>query len=297
MIIDCHVHLTMEGPEACKNVEDVLRAMDEAGIDRIFLFSSVPRKIEVKNKCVIYKESKKKQRESIEKVAEVVAKDPERLMGFAWIDPCLPDAEDEVERAIVDYKLRGIKMIPYHWYPYEERIFPVYAKIQEMKVPIIFHSGISFTGGDCSRFCRPVFYEVLLHFPKIKFALAHIGFPWVDECIATAWRFQAAATMEDERYFRFEVNRKAKSQMYIDITPGTPLIYRTEALRKAVNVLGEDRLIYGSDTVTILEMAKLFRNVLENDKRRLREELAVSKEAEEKIMGKNAMALLEVSSG
>lgn len=288
MIIDCHVHLTTEGPEACKNVEDILRAMDKVGIDRIFLFSPVPRKIEVKNKYVIYKKSKKKQRESIEKVAEVVAKDRERLIGFAWIDPCLLDAEDEVERAIVDYKLRGVKMIPYHWYPYEERIFPVYAKIQEMKVPIIFHSGISFTGGDCSRFCRPVFYEALLHFPKIKFALAHISWPWTDECIATAARFQAAAQ---------EVSRITKSQrysqMYIDITPGTPLIYRTEALRKAVNVLGEDRLIYGSDTSTILKTARLFRNVLENDKRRLSEELGLSKEAQEKIMGENAMALLE----
>ena len=51
------------------------------------------------------------------------------------------------------------------------------------------------------------------------------------------------------------------SQMYIDITPGTPRIYRIEALRKAINVLGEDRLIYGSDTSTILKkIAKHWQN-------------------------------------
>ena len=81
--------------------------------------------------------------------------------------------------------------------------------------------------------------------------------------------------------------------MYIDITPGTPLIYRTEALRKAINVLGEDKFIYGSDTTTTAKMAKSSKKILENDKRRLDEELGLSKEAQDKIMGGNAMALLE----
>ena len=66
---------------------------------------------------------------------KIVAENPERLIGFAWIDPLLPNAKNEVERVIVDYRLQGIKMIPNHLYPYEERIFPVYERIEELGLP------------------------------------------------------------------------------------------------------------------------------------------------------------------
>ena len=79
-----------------------------------------------------------------------------------------------------------------HWYPpYDERIFPVYEKIQQLKVPILFYSGILSGNRDSSRFCRPVNFEVMIDLPKIRFALAHIGWPWTDECIAVAGRFAA----------------------------------------------------------------------------------------------------------
>lgn len=302
MVVDCHVHLIPEKFGGYDNGKDILESMDKAGIDKIFLFSPVPRELEFKGKYVVYRESLKEQRESIKKVAEIVAEDPQRLIGFAWIDPCLSDAEHEVERAIVDYGLRGIKMIPYQWYPYEERLFPVYRKIQDMGVPIIFHSGISFTGGDCSRFCRPTFYEVLLHFPEIKFALAHVGWPWTDECIATAARFQAALEeaklfapkLAEEQEQRSAAHREdSKPQMYIDITPGTPLVYRTEVLRRAITVLGADRLVYGSDTFTYPpEMTEQSKKVLVNDRRRFDEELGLSKVAQDKILGENAIELL-----
>ena len=148
MKVDCHVHMQWKNMEGIENAKDVLKAMDEAGVDKIFLFSPPPVKIELKGQYLAYTISQEKQRESIEKIAKIVKENPERLIGFAWIDPRLPHAENEVERAIVDYKLRGIKMIPDHWYPYEERIFPVYAKIQELKVPVLFHSGILFLNTD-----------------------------------------------------------------------------------------------------------------------------------------------------
>src|SRR5574340_948191 len=92
---------------------------------------------------------------------------PDRVIPFAWIEPTLPRAVEEVERCIVDYGLRGVKMIPNHWYPTDEAVFPVYARIEELGVPIIFHSGILYGYEDCSRFCRPVLYEALINFPGI----------------------------------------------------------------------------------------------------------------------------------
>lgn len=217
---DCHIHCNAD-----TSGKDILKAMDKVGMEKAVLLS--PH----------WHESNEREIESIDTIARVIAPDPERLIGFAWIEPTLSEAVDHVAYAVNDKKLKGIKMIPDHWYPYEERLFPVYRKIEEFRKPILFHSGILYGNGDSSRFCRPCFYEVMLHFPRVRFALAHISWPWTDECIATFGRMTAAAGWE----------HRDRVQMYIDITRGTPRYYRTEALTKALLFAGPSRLIYGSD--------------------------------------------------
>src|SRR3712207_7071062 len=48
---------------------------------------------------------------------------------------------------------------------------------------VAFHCGIFFDGRESS-YCRPTFYEVVHQAPNFKGHLAHVGWPWVDECIA-----------------------------------------------------------------------------------------------------------------
>lgn len=218
MFSDCHVHTSWEA-----DGREILKAMDRVEMDRVCLMA--PHVTESNEQAV----------ESIEAIARICAADPERLLGFAWIEPTLSEAVDHVRMA-ADKGLPGVKMIPNHWYPYEERLFPVYAKIEEVRKPIIFHSGILYGNADSSRFCRPVYYEAMIHFPKLKFALAHISWPWTDECVAVFGRMRAAVGYKTEA-----------SQMYIDITRGTPAYYREDALDKALKFAGPGRLIYGSD--------------------------------------------------
>jgi len=265
VICDCHVH-----SRGTENGEGVLRAMDRAGIDRMCLFAPYQG------------ETEEGQRESTDFMAKVVKADPERIIGFAWIEPRLDIAAEETERAVADCGLRGIKMIPDHWYPYDEQLFPVYEKVQEVGVPMLFHSGILFGFMDSSRFCRPVHYEALLHFPGIKFALAHISWPWTDECIATAGRFRAAIRRGES----------GQQQMYIDITPGTPPAWRADALRKALDYLGDDYIIYGSDSATAMEPESLTRK-LNADLKLFSDELQLSAATQEKILGRNLMKLFE----
>lgn len=219
MYSDCHIH--------CRGDADgqaVLSAMDEHQMEKAVLIAPHPGP------------SEEEVRASIASVSAVCAADVERLIGFAWIDPTLPNAPRHVEEA-KEAGLRGIKMIPDHWYPYEERLFPVYQKIEELRLPLLFHSGILWGNMDSSRFCRPVFYEVMLHFPRIKFALAHISWPWTDECIAVAGRMRAAAGRGEA----------PAMQMFVDTTRGTPDFYRRDALDRALKYLGPERLLFGSD--------------------------------------------------
>ena len=48
--------------------------------------------------------------------------------------------------------------------------------------PILFHAGLSWQPDTLTRYAHPLaFEEVALTFPRLRFCLAHMGWPWVQE--------------------------------------------------------------------------------------------------------------------
>ena len=225
---DCHCHLRNE------TGEEVLRYMDEAKIDRVNLFAPYPGEAYGVDGDYCREDT----RASTDQMAAVQATDPERIYGLMWAVPRVPGIVEEIEYAIVDKGLRGIKMIPDHWSADQELLFPIYEKMQELGKPIQFHSGILYGMGDSSRFCRPALYEALINFPKLRFSLAHISWPWVDECLAVYGRFRAGVR-----------GNEGVNQMWIDTCRGTPDGWRLEALQKAIPFVDGERLMFGIDGV------------------------------------------------
>ena len=45
------------------------------------------------------------------------------------------------------------------------------------------------------------------------------------------------------------MGEKKEVQMFIDITPGTPLIYRREALQELIAYGAEDYMLFGTDCI------------------------------------------------
>lgn len=271
-IADCHVHLC-KTDDPGRTSERLLEAMGSNNVSKVCLFAPPPYpdgRLFLQNS----QPDPKAQRESTELVAEVASAAPNRIIPFAWINPLLDESSEEVERAVHECGIKGIKMDPNHWYPYDEEIFPLYEKIEELRLPIIFHSGINFAFVDASRFCRPAYFEPLIRFPDLKFALAHVSWPWVDECLATAGHFK----------FAEEECGREKMQMYVDLTPGTPPNYRAEALDKAMKYLGDDFLLFGSDAST--ENLEHMGKVIQRD-RSVYEQLGWSRRRKDKILGEN----------
>ena len=264
MAIDAHVH--SRGGEAAS---DILKAMDEAGMEKIFLFSPYPGL------------DADKQRESNEFIAKIASEAKDRIVPFTFVEPRLESAPEELDRAINGLGIKAVKMIPMQWYPGGPEARAVYEKVQELGVPILFHSGILWGVRDDSQYCRPVYYEALLEYPKIKFAMAHISWPWYDELLAVCGKYRAAKGRDDGRI----------QQIYIDITSGAPRMWKVDALRKALVYLGDDTLMFGSDAGATGGDSMLRR--YREDLSMLREEVGVRKETIDKIFSTNAMKLFQ----
>jgi len=221
MAIDVHVH-TRGGETG----DEILKAMDRVGLERAVLFAPPPHRGPSSADDL--------HKRSIDEIARIISPDPDRLLGFAWIEPTLPHAVQAVDYALADKKLRGVKMIPNHWYPADERAQACYAKIETYRKPMLFHTGILWGTSDTSQYCRPAFFEIMLHYPGIRFAMAHISWPWTDECLAVNGKFKE--------------NQEGEWTSYIDITSGAPRIWKVDALRKALCYLGDEHLLFGSDS-------------------------------------------------
>ena len=261
---DCHIHVR-EDFDARK----VLGEMDRLGIDRIVAMGMGARALA-------------EQRASNDALAKQCAVDPKRLLGFARVDPRIEGITDEIKRCKEDLKLPGIKMLPDHWAPCDEFIFPVYEAIEAMGMPIIFHAGILWGNADSSRFCRPALYESVIHFPKLTIALAHIGWPWTDECIAVVNRFVHLARRQGRKH----------PQVFIDTTPGTPPVYRKDAFRKALACCGAGTMIYGSDLGLPRSDLAVTVERMKTDEELLRE-LGCGDDDVERVLGTNLDRLLE----
>lgn len=163
---------------------------------------------------------------------------PGRLYPFFWLDPTERTAERQV-RTAAEAGVYGFKVICDRFYPSEPKAMRIFRLIAEAGRPILFHSGILWDGKVSSKFNRPVEFECLLDVPKLRFALAHAAWPWCDELIALYGKILKAR----------EQNPATSVEMFIDTTPGTPIIYRKEVLTKCCTV-GYDvkhNILFGSD--------------------------------------------------
>lgn len=124
---------------------------------------------------------------SNEYVANYVHQHPGRLFGFASVDPNREDAPRMLEEAVREFRLSGLKLGPIYqnFYPDDRVYFDLYAKADELGIPILWHQGTSFVPEGFLDASRPAALDPIARaFPNLKMVIAHMGHPWVDECIA-----------------------------------------------------------------------------------------------------------------
>jgi predicted TIM-barrel fold metal-dependent hydrolase len=198
-MIDFHTHPVMikelidSDPELDNNIhtefgfhfppqplECFILEMDEAGIDQAVL---LPIDVTTTHGCRIV---------SNEQIANLVNKEP-RFIGFASVDPNLPEAPAQLERAVRQLGLRGLKLDPsfQRFYPNDQQLaYPVYQVCSEQSIPVLLHAGLSWVPSGLAKFSQPLIIEEAIQaFPHVNFILAHFAWPWVDEAVMLAIKY------------------------------------------------------------------------------------------------------------
>lgn len=225
MFLDAHIH--MEQP--CVNIDtqhSLCSKMKLAGIDGGVIMSPDPVKYS-------FVAAEKRIDAAIE-----LCRGMDMLFPFYWIDPMDDSAVLQVDMA-AKRGIVGFKIICSGFYPNDNRVLDVCERAASLGKPVIFHSGILWDGRDSSRYNRPCEFECLLDIKDLRFSLAHISWPWCDECIAVYGKFANACALRGD----------ITSEMFVDITPGTPKMWRPDAMRKLL-CGGYDvmhNILFGSD--------------------------------------------------
>jgi predicted TIM-barrel fold metal-dependent hydrolase len=232
LIIDNHLHIG-KGPVKTK---DMLGYMSKAGISKTVMLSQEPDTGYMQRAAL-----RSFNDDRLDNLIEWTKKS-DRLIPVHYLNVIEEDAREQVEKAI-EANVKGFKVICANHYPDDPRAMRIYEYIAQLGYPILFHSGILWDLDDNSKYSRPVNFEALLYIPRLKFALSHVGWPWYDELIAVFGKF-----LSMEKHSRF-----TGQKMYIDLTPGTPFIYRAEVMSKLLTVGYEGiekRMLFGTDLFT-----------------------------------------------
>lgn len=206
-------------------------------------------------------------------VARIVGQYPDQFTGFASVDPWKgKQAIQELERSVTGLGLRGLKLHPttQAFFPNDTRFYPLWAKAEQLAIPVLFHSGQTGVGagtpgggGYKLKYSHPMLLDdVAADFPDLTIIIAHPSVPWQEEQLAVALH---------------------KRNVYIDLSGWSPKYFRP-ILVQYVSSLLRDKVLFGSD-YPALQPDRWLRDF---------ETLGLNEEVQQKILLENARGILKL---
>ena len=188
----------------------------------------------------------------------------ERLIPFCNVNPALVARLDEaLERYVTEMGFRGVKLYPVyqHFYPNDRRIYPLYAKAQELDIPVMMHTGSSIFREARLKYSDPLYLDdVAVDFPDLTLIMAHSG----------------RGFWYDRTFFLSRLHKNVYMEI-AGLPPQKLLTYFPDLEKNA------DKVVFGSDWPG---MPHIKRNI------EMIRELPLAESAKEKILGCNAAQIL-----
>ncbi|WP_415380606.1 amidohydrolase family protein [Halosimplex sp. TS25] len=170
-----------------------------------------------------------------EHVAEVRDDYPDFFVGFGSVDPHKDDCVDEARRCVEDLALSGFKFqqIAQGFDPSDPAHEELWATIEELGVPVVFHGGNSTLGAGTPggrglriKYGNPMLIDdVAARHPDLEILIAHPAFPWEREQLAIC---------------------QQKGNVYMDLSGWLPKYIDEQVLHYAKTML-QDKVMFGTD--------------------------------------------------
>jgi uncharacterized protein len=114
----------------------------------------------------------------------------DKVIGFASVNPNSKTAVQDLEFAVRELGLQGIKLSPIYqnFVPDSQEVYPLYKMISNLGIPIIWHQATSMIAqfGPLEA-AQPIRLDkVLRDFPEIRMVFSHMSVPWAWEAISMA---------------------------------------------------------------------------------------------------------------
>jgi predicted TIM-barrel fold metal-dependent hydrolase len=227
-------------------------------------------------------------REANDALAEIQQGSNGRIVGLAHVPPFAEGAERELERCVRELGFRGVNLTT-HWqgvYPDEAAFRPLFRKIAELDVPVVFHAS-SIAGAfpqvdrDGTQFgrvmdmtyivVRMLLGGLLEELPSLRIVLPQLG--------GSFWAIKRRIGFG---IWENALTRKAHllERIWFDTAPG---LWEEGEVDFAIRNLGPSRMLLGSDY-------PVQRNWMERCVRNVRS-AQITEEEQQAVLGGNAAAL------
>ncbi len=301
MVIDCHAHLVPKSwfhpksPKSIFDIEGLFEEQQKAGVDLTVFGNNWIRTPAGSDPLQVIKEFNGF-------AAEATAKYPKHLLGLA---SSIPFGDDrvlkETERAVRDYKLKGIMVNSSVNGEYLDspRALPFFELVKELDVPLFVHPPRVTIGAEKMEIFRLpemvgrpfdttlsltrfILTGGLERFPDLKIVCAHVGgaLPMLPGRLGFGYELR-----HDTSFGPWEpdvLTRPPASyiqQLYFDT-----VCYHPPAIECAVKTVGIDHVVFGSDSPPVpIPLKRAVETV---------RAVSISPEDKEKILGGNAAKLL-----
>jgi predicted TIM-barrel fold metal-dependent hydrolase len=188
----------------------------------------------------------------------------ESLIPFANINPFMAaNPAQELERYVLEMGFKGLKLYPTYqgFYANDNMAYPLYAKAQELKIPVMIHTGSSIFKGARLKYGDPLWIDdVAVDFPDLTLIQVHSGRGF--------WYRRASFLVRLHRNLHMEI---------AGLPPQKLLEYIPDLERNA------DKIVFGSDWPGLRSIKANIEAV---------RSLSLSEETKVKILGANAARIL-----
>ncbi len=227
------------------------------------------------------------------------------LYALATILPCGgPDYLKEVERAILELKLKGVFINSSHkgHYPDDDEARPFWELVQDLDVPVMIHpphigfgeermnvyrlaSSVGRPFDLCLSLARLIMRGILEDFPRLKIVASHGG----DGICEVIGRIDYAYELQDEAYFLgpyAPMKIKHKPSHYLKKMYFDTVTYHAPAARLLLDTVGADHVLYGSDAPPLTSLKPRAIKLIED--------LNLPEREREAVFWRNAASLLKL---